>query len=319
MRTKIAVALVVLMIVFLTVKPGDGCGPEFPQVVTTKRSGPDAPYGEFARGKLGVVLPTWYRGNLVVAYRYLSGGTLTMAERRSLKLQWSTEDGTKSEKESRAYSPYQEWLKERGRYAKTPSPIAKRASEDPVYDDKEHYYVYDNCLPNAFEKATEVLGARAKKFGARSSELQEWIKGQDDVFVNCSTIEKEHLPAMLPLTANALLKQDRTYQIAAARFYSNDLDGAMRDFEAIGADDSSPWHVIAPYLVGRAMLRQADLSDADFKHFDRVTLQEAADQFSRVLKDPKRKAIHEDARAMLNYAEFRLHPDKQQKVLANGL
>jgi len=70
-------ALVLLFLMpFVTVQ---ACGPDFFPDVFVRRIRPDNPK-EYAAGKLGVLLPSYPRADLVVAYRYLNGGALTGAE-----------------------------------------------------------------------------------------------------------------------------------------------------------------------------------------------------------------------------------------------
>src|SRR5512132_4676343 len=66
------------------------CGPFIPRAVFTFGPHPDMPLGPFAAGKLGVVLPSYARSYLVVAYRYLIGVPLDPAEQQAALALWST-------------------------------------------------------------------------------------------------------------------------------------------------------------------------------------------------------------------------------------
>ena len=56
---------------------------------------------------------------------------------------------------------------------------------------------------------------------------------------------------------NALLRQDRAYQIAAANFYTGNYDDAIAGFVAIGKDKASPWSRWGEYLAARAEVRKS--------------------------------------------------------------
>ena len=133
-----------------------------------------------------------------------------------------------------------------------------------VYRHREkpnEYETYINCQKDAFETAAATLSERAKKFGADSSVMKDWVAAQDSVFANCS--EGQHIPAAPPADADALIRADRAYQIAAAKFYSGSFDEAKTSFDTIARDASSPWRQTAAYLSARALVRKASLGPDD--------------------------------------------------------
>ena len=65
--------IIAILLPFLSVQ---ACGPDFFPDVFVSKLRPDHP-ADYAAGKLGVLLPTFPRADLTVAYRYLNGGTLT--------------------------------------------------------------------------------------------------------------------------------------------------------------------------------------------------------------------------------------------------
>ena len=70
-----------LLVIFLYFSsPTSGCGPFFPQTYFITSRLPDYPLEPYAAGKIGIVLPTYARSYLVVAYRYFNGKPLTPAE-----------------------------------------------------------------------------------------------------------------------------------------------------------------------------------------------------------------------------------------------
>src|SRR6266496_4209389 len=72
-------AILLSIVPFVTVT---ACGPDFSPDVFVRRLRPDRP-AEFAAGQLGLLLPTFPRADLIVAYRYLKGGTLDATERKA--------------------------------------------------------------------------------------------------------------------------------------------------------------------------------------------------------------------------------------------
>jgi hypothetical protein len=76
-RRVLVLSLVILVgLPLITVQ---ACGPDFSSDVFVRKMRPDNPK-EFAAGKLGILLPTYPRADLIVAYRYLNGGALTPVE-----------------------------------------------------------------------------------------------------------------------------------------------------------------------------------------------------------------------------------------------
>ena len=52
-------------------------------------------------------------------------------------------------------------------------------------------------------------------------------------------------------------------QIAAANFYATNFDEAKQQFEAIARDKRSPYHVIAPYMAARSVLRKGSFAEKE--------------------------------------------------------
>jgi hypothetical protein len=279
--------IVVIVFPFLSVQ---ACGPDFFPDVFVRNLQPDHPT-EYAAGKLGVLLPTYPRADLAVAYRYLNGGTLTAEEQRGYQptpslaeqiKESDTEDADEAQAAAKGTQyaeppgPADRWLKVRDRYA------APQADLKPVTTDYGVMYSagfflagsYENCQADAFSTAVATLESRGKTWGAHSNLLAEWIKGQDAVFSHCATgssafSNMRNRPVISPLSPSAapsdaptLLRQDRAYQIAAAQFYAAQFAPARTSFAAIGQDSTSPWRDIARYLVARALIREAFLEAA---------------------------------------------------------
>ena len=79
-----------LLVIFLYLSsPTSGCGPFFPQTYFITSRLPDYPLEPYAAGKIGIVLPTYARSYLVVAYRYFNGKPLSPAEQTAALKLWN--------------------------------------------------------------------------------------------------------------------------------------------------------------------------------------------------------------------------------------
>ena len=266
-------ALRLLIAVLILAVPVElpGCGPFLPEALFHLTAGPEAP-AEFARGHLGIVLPTYERRYQVIAYRYLSGVGLNDAERRAIL------------PSPRPMADTNPWLVARNR---APGVTPLRQLDPYRQVKKEGYFdTYLNCNDDAFRTAAATL-ERIQPTGAAA----EWIAAQDVVFSNCSQGATIPQPA-----SNPLLRADRAYQIASAKFYSEQYDAARRDFQTIAADAKSPWHGIAPYLAARCLIRAGNFAEAE------TELRSVA------------PASH-----LLGYVQARLHPAERMHELALAL
>lgn len=259
------------------------CGPFFSEDVFVRKLGADHP-SDFGVGKLGVLLPTYNRKDLVVAYRYLNGGTLSAEEQSAYKPATSAEQAGAGETEKTKNSadptyynepagPADAWLEARGRYASPPADVHPVKQFGMVY--RAGFVLageYENCQADAFRTAAATLERRAKSWGPQSADLVDWIKGQDAVFSNCGGTGQAYFPpdqkpvihptqpSDAPATATLLLSQDRAYQKAAAQFYAGQFAASRAGFQAVAQDSASPWRGIARYLVARTFIREAFLS-----------------------------------------------------------
>jgi hypothetical protein len=208
------------------------------------------------------------------------------------------------------------------------------------------YEQFANCLDDAFATAARTLADREAGHGAHSSEVVEWVRGQDEVFGNCSDIPASYAPgafrpeapppAAVPAVltkAPAWLAQDRAYQIAAAQFYSVQYAEALKSFEAIAVDRSSPWSVIAEYLTARTMIRQATIGRAQAEYGQNVPAaakKQAADVEMAQLKQAQAalEAMQGEERMrslwpaighLRDWLALRVDPKAQELVLAARL
>src|SRR5205807_1767808 len=120
-----------------------------------------------------------------------------------------------------------------------------------------------------------------------------------------------------PTEQDALIRADRTYQIAAANFYSTNYDQAKKQFDAIAEDKTSPYRIVSPYLAARAMLRKG--SFAEKPEDARPALAEAEDRLNAVLKDSSLKLSHHAAGRLLNLVRVRLHPEEKVHELGRAI
>ena len=278
------------------------CGPFLPEALFTHKLHPDFPLGTFARGQLGVIKPTYARSYLYVAYRYLNGIGFDADEQKALVRLW---DERLNPKWDEGQGWIKDWLSLRNR-----APGIKPTTIEGLYfRDPYSYQWLPNCLEDTFRSAKTTLEARIKAFGLNSRELREWIAGQDQVLANCSATTI--IPEPLTNETNPLLRADRTYQIAAAHFYSYHFDVAEKMFRDIAADRSSPWNKIAAYLVARTLVRKAN--------DDPEALRSAEKEIKKILTDESLNSMRVPALQLLGFIRYRLEPEQRQQELAELL
>jgi hypothetical protein len=319
-----------LLLVMMTLFTAQACGPDFFPDVFVHQMRPDKPK-EFAAGKIGVLLPTYPRADLAVAFRYLNGGSLNSTEQKAYQ---PTDSYYEAENYERDYAehandakqadPAEQWAVARAKFAASAPKVEKDATVEMMQPDgstAENYF--SNCLDDAFVRATSTLQARASTWGEKSPELAEWLKGQDTVFHNCNG-KPYFLPASAPTNASALLKADRAYQIAAAKFYSGNFDDARGAFEVIAEDRTSPWHGIAGYLEARCLVRQAfnskPSSNGDqMASFDPALMRQATDILEALLKEPPQGISRDAILDLRDLTRLRSDPIPQLHLLATAV
>jgi hypothetical protein len=316
----------------------------FNSAVFVRTMHPDEPLENFLKGKLGVVEPTYWRWDLVIAYRSLNGEPLTAKEREALRPYWD-EEARAARYSIGAGAPPQPldanaamltWLNGRDRV-----PGVQPGSQVPDYREgtagETGYYAYLNCPADAFLNATRTLTQRIEQFGASDPEVRDWVGAQDQVFSNCGasggwprlklnwtppgqatqTPEGGMIPAAAPASARPMFKADRAYQIAAANFYAGNFAVAGKQFGEIAGDASSPWRALAPYLAVRCLVRKGTLAKP--MGFEAAPLQEAEARLQRMANDPACAGIHPAIEGLLNFVEWRLHPEGVLRPLAQRL
>jgi len=294
-------------LVLVTPRAVYSCGPFFDEAIFIPSGAPQVSQEDFAAGKLGIVLPGLRRSYLIVAYRYLSGMKLNAEQRHDAIDVWNRNMGPAPPPIVNEQAASRIWEKAREEMAgaaelKLVSIYAPVAKGEP-------YQLFLNCPEDAFRAATGALKARVERYGAGSAAVKDWLAAQDQVFANCDG-RAQVVPAVLDST-DPLLRADRNYQIAAAKFYGRDFDGAAAAFEEVAKDAASPWAPYGEYLAARAMVRKAMLSTADYGKFDIAGLRTAQTKLEETVRDSRPGAAHAAAERLLDYVRFHTEPEKR--------
>jgi len=314
-------ALVLTLMIPLPAPAHDGY-PPIPIFVF--RTHPDLPFEEYVNGKLGIVLPSYDDLFLFIAYRNLSGASFTPAEIKVLQSLWNPLINVRMK--AMAPSSQKDWMHE---WFRRRSAMKHQATPEPEFPYAVNPWnqktiggeilFFLNCPEDAFHTALRTLDERERTFGTANREVTDWAEAQDQVFLNCGKWKDTQPRAIIPKTAapsdSPVLRADRSYQIAAAHFYSGDYDQAIHEFDAIAQDGASPWNKIAPYLAARAALRKGTLSGGEFK-FDKAAFAEAESRLNAVLRDPTRRQWHAASLRLLAFVRIRLHSRERLAELA---
>ena len=331
--------------------PAASCGPDFPEAIFVKQYRPDEPYAKFVAGRLGVPRESYRVRQLAIAYDVLTGRSLSADEQRQA-IAADVVLANDTDQEPAKADGYAAWMKARSAYGAT---AASSNAGDGVVNASDgmmrsvpgaSYEQFVNCLDDGFATAARTLAERQAAYGARSAEVVEWVHGQDEVFSNCADVpggmvqgvwrQAAPPPAMVPAVltnAPRWLKQDRAYQIAAAQFYSVQYADALKSFQAIAADKSSPWSVIAEYLTVRTMIRAATIGQAEAEdslktagaereqaRADEVTgLKQAQAALKAMQGEERMRPLAAAIGHLLDWLALRIDPKAQQTVLAARL
>jgi hypothetical protein len=337
--------------VLLFALPASSCGPDFPFATFVLPNGPGGNYLAFAEGHLGILQPGYRTRSLVVAFDAITHHPLSAADQQQAVAvnqrylnSWQADEETKK---SGTPSGFDTWISTRTAIG----PIDGYAPDPQLATDHtlpgSQYDSFPNCLDNAFATAASTLAALSKNYSPHNPYVIEWTRGQDAVFSNCGDGKAReffgpgkppapppapHLPAAVPASAPVWLQQDRAYQLAAAHFYALDFNAAIAGFRTIAADQASPWSVVAGYLVGRSLVREATLAEthlynsggtptqqAAAKSQLNATLSQAQKELLALRADPRMASMQNDIDSLLDYVNLRLQPEVQAVVLAQRL
>lgn len=316
----LAVAVPLLIVV--------ACGPDFEPEVFVPPVHPEST-AAFASGRLGVLQPGYARIDQVVAYRYLIGGKLSDAEKAVYvglpAVSYNEPTWQARHDAEEAAKPVNQWRAARAAALKVDVKTTPEIAQEKALETQRNGYVQTtdllNCPDDAFVAAKAALVSRTKQWGVGSADLADWLRGQDAVFSNCSKASETPQPA--PANASALLKMDREYQLAAAKFYAGDYDGAIAAFEAVGKDTNSPWSPWGEYLAARAEVRKAAMARpqaewGEQSQFDPDLLRKAQARLGKVAANGDARMKHA-AQAELGFIEVRLDPARRLDDSANAL
>ena len=238
----------------------------------------------------------------------------------------------------------------------------------------EGWQFFTNCLSDAFIVAATTLEERKSVYNEQ--ELQEWVKGQDEVFRYCGTGdavgemgEEQNSSVFLASVhdssrdllslpqrifwslgeffgkvfqgianlfskkssdstgpdfpeAGTLLAYDQQYQSAAKAFYQWDFNRAEQLFQDIANNPKQPWRPKANLVLGRIYIRQAHSVEeqqwgmekpGEVQGEKRTYFAKAKTKFESMLSDRSLEEMHEGARSLLNYVNFRVDPATRLK------
>ena len=258
----------------------------------------------FDRGVLGVIQPTYERRYLVRAYRQFRGLDATFAAKAQ----------TPGNRDS-----VRDWLEARERLLNTGQKV--QPFQFDTYRRLANYAGFTNCGDEAFESATRTLGARIQQYGDGSPVVSAWLRAQDEVFRNCGGSGTVAPPEPAPADSDALTRADRTYQIAASRFYAMQYDDAAARFLAIAADADSAWRPYGRYLAARSLMRQESVSMAAAPRAERDATLERADRLlAEVESDASVPAsLKASSTALRGLVRLRTRPVQRMHELAAPL
>lgn len=320
-----------LLLAIMTLFTAQACGPDFSADVFVRKLRPDNPK-EFAAGKLGVLLPTYPRADLTVAFRYLNGGVLSPAERKAYQPtdshyseeEWVAKWQREEAEQKKVVDPAESWRAARAKFSAIEPKVEQNRELKITRPDGGTFAPdYLNCHADAFRTAVLTLESRVKTWGDKNPDLTNWLAGQDAVFANCRG-GAETMPTDAPAGSSALLKADRQYQLAAAQFYAAQFEPARKSFLAIAEDSNSPWRGIARYLAARCLVRQAFLSPRSdqgntMASFDPVLMQQAAAMLRELLKEKLTGVSQQAIQNELDLVRLRTEPSVRLKELAVAL
>jgi hypothetical protein len=285
---------------------------------------PEAELQEYAAGRLGIVVPSYWRIYHVLAYRALTGHPLSKAELAALKVQGFTvgEYVGSWQNAGEEANGVGNWKKARA--------AVKGALQVEIGTaaDVGEFSSILNCPADAFDRAAKTLAQRLASGGQQLAAA--WLAGQDAVFANCSPpidqSQRRAAPVVRPLVlppalspkAPAWLQKDAAYQRAAAHFYSGRYADARTQFLAIAGDAASPWQPLGKYLAARSLIRSATAvpgereTGADQRVYKEKLVQARAELASIA-------PAYAPARAMISWIDIRARPDERRRELSAAL
>lgn len=231
-----------------------------------QRAKPDLPDNkQFKLGQLGVLLPSYGRDPLFLAYRVLTLGRTTVEKQAA-----DTQRPVFDSEEIPGGIPV--WLEARG--AVTQTPVVPALVQDRNFGGQA-YGGYLNCGNSAFNFAAETLQSLKASKKADKPAQEAWVAAQDAVFALCGNDGTDaSVPRTIPAELGAgmppYLRQLRQYQVAAAHLYAENYGEALRRFDEIAATKAHPMRAWASHAAMRALLRSASLDRSFFKRIGEI-------------------------------------------------
>jgi len=316
--------LLLLTIVFGSSPSAFACGPFVLDVLFSLKKHPDLPLEPYANGSNGIVPSSFGPMSMVLFYRQLNGLSLTKAEQKQAVAAMENkifylsgiEDATRSGDTGKTNeSAPDQWFAARAKI--TEEKVTVNGSK------RDGYAYFINCLADSFRNATKTLEDRIAKYGV-SADTKEWLKGQDAVFNNCG--EQTATPENLT-SGPEWLQKDRSYQIAAAKFYQGKMPESRTDFEAVAADGNNTWRNTARFVAARTYVREASLLNSpdgegpnkDIEAAKKNNLQKAEAALKQILSDNSMSEFHRSAVRLLGLVKFRMTPEERRKELGTLL
>lgn len=309
LRSSAVALLILITLLVQTAAPVFACGPGYITPVFDQTSAPENPFANFAAGRIGIVKSSYRRVVLFAAYRYLNGGGFSADEQKSLVDVWNAEFNNRSFDDDDVSEAVKAWV------AKRKEVVKEEESLPSIYTEREYggYDFFPNCTKSAFETATQTLADRITSYGAEDKNVQDWLKSQDRVFMNCSS--GQAIPEPANLDAPEWLKKDREYQIAAANFYSLNYDTARNIWTKIADDSDSVWSETADYLIARTLVREASLSKDEAK--SKEIYAKAEEHLYRLTV--RGGKFYGASLKLLNLIKYRIHPEERVRELGISL
>jgi len=320
--------------------PAVACGPFFDDADFSYDCNPDLPLKKFVAGRLGVLEPTFAKTYLVVAYRYLNGKPLTTSQQKAVQAllinrldssgsrsNLTTTDSPTAGTENAAVSS---WKAAHNKIPGVKAIADINTSRQVAQGTDGMGDSYLNCTDDAFSNASVSLQSKIAKHGLDSPFVKNWVAAQDNVFCHCGGNEynwntkkyaaEPAFPELSPKESDAEARFDRQYQIAAAHFYAQQFDAAIKEFSSIADDSSSPYAAISRYMTARCFIRKANLAKLDpaAKNGAFESALHILDEICKNTTAPYQN-LHLAAKRMISLIECGIHPDQQINKLGRLL
>jgi hypothetical protein len=311
MNRYLALAAVLLFAGGRAIASGGGDDPD--QFV--HRANTDINLDRYQAGRLGVVLPTYFRSNLYIAWRTVMLGPQELISAPNPAGALAAVEQRRSggwQDQAMASQVYGAWR------AAVRSALQREMAPPPEADALVNSYL--NCPLGSYAFATRTLGELAARADATPERLATWVATQRQVFSTCgddpvrstSPAPRTPQPLPAPLSAREPLywRQVQEYQVASAAFYGADYARSTALFDQIGATAGHPLRGWGEYLALRAQGRAAvQVPGGQEQSWQaRMAPEHLAQQqqklaaiearVARILANPALAARHADARAI---------------------